>query len=81
MTLTRCIACGMPMSRPKDHAMGDPSKGYCTHCARPDGTMVSWEEAREGSTAFMVKTRGIDETAARRVVEEMMSRLPAWKEQ
>ena len=80
MTATQCISCGMPMSKPDDHAMGDPAKDYCLHCARPDGTMVSREEARQGLTAFMVKTQGIDETAAGAAVEELMAKLPAWKE-
>ncbi|MEA3501200.1 MAG: zinc ribbon domain-containing protein [Actinomycetota bacterium] len=77
---TECIACGMPMSKPEDHAMGDPTKDYCLHCARPDGTMVSRDEARVGLTAFMVNTQGIDETAAGHAVDELMARLPAWKE-
>lgn len=79
MTATQCIACGMPLSVPEDHAMGDPDKDYCVHCARPDGTMVSREEARLGLTAFMVKTQGIDEAAAGRAVEQLMAELPAWK--
>ncbi len=80
MTTTRCIACGMPMNTPEDHAVGDMSKDYCVHCARPDGTMVSREEARVGLTAFMVKTQGIDEIAAGTAVDELMTRLPAWRE-
>lgn len=78
MTTTQCISCGMPMSQPEDHAMADPTKDYCVNCARPDGTMVSREEAREGMTAFMVGTQGLDETAARGVVDELMAKLPAW---
>ena len=80
MTTARCIACGMPMSKPEDHGAGDVSKDYCVHCARPDGTMVSREEARVGLTAFMVKTQGIDEIAAGTAVDELMTRLPAWRE-
>ncbi len=79
MIATQCIACGMPLSAPEDHAMGDPSKDYCVHCARPDGTMVSREEARLGLTAFMVKTQGIDEAAALQAVDQLMAELPAWK--
>ncbi len=60
--------------------MSDPTKDYCLHCAHPDGTMVSREEARAGLTAFMVKTQGIDEGAAGRAVEEEMAKLPAWRE-
>jgi hypothetical protein len=70
----------MPMGTPEDHAMGDPDKKYCVHCAHPDGTMVTREEAREGMTAFMVRSQGIDEAAARKAVDEMMAKLPAWAE-
>lgn len=80
MTTTQCVACGMPMNRPQDHAVGDTDKDYCVHCARPDGSMVSRDEARLGLTAFMVRTQGIDENAARAAVDELMARLPAWKE-
>jgi hypothetical protein len=78
MTATSCIACGMPLSSPEDHAMGDPGKDYCVHCARSDGTMVSRDEARQGLTAFMVKTQGIDESAAEQAVDQLMAELPAW---
>jgi hypothetical protein len=40
--------------------------------------MVSRNEAREGLTAFMVSTQGIDEAAAREAVSELMTKLPAW---
>jgi len=76
---SQCIACGMPMSKPEDHAMSDPDKAYCFHCAHPDGTMVSRDEAREGLTAFMVNTQGIDEASARDAVLELMTKLPAWQ--
>jgi hypothetical protein len=79
VTVTKCIACGMPLSASEDHAMGDPSKDYCVHCAHPDGTMVSRNEARLGLTAFMVKTQGIDEAAALQAVDQLMAELPAWK--
>ena len=75
---SQCIACGMPMSKPEDHALSDLNKAYCVHCAHPDGTMVSRDEALEGLTAFMVTAQGIDEAAAREVVIELVAKLPAW---
>ncbi len=42
--------------------------------------MTTREEAREGMTAFMVRSQGIDEAAARKAVDEMMAKLPAWAE-
>ncbi|GHU70932.1 AraC family transcriptional regulator [Spirochaetia bacterium] len=73
-----CIACGMPMKDPSEFACGDTNKDYCVHCARPDGSMQSFEEKRIGLTAFIVKTQGIDETAALEAAEFMMKKLPAW---
>jgi len=78
MTLT-CIACGMPMEKPEQHAMGDTSKDYCLHCARPDGSMRSYDEAVSGMTVFMMNSQGLAEEPARVAVVQMMSHLPAWK--
>ena len=75
-----CVSCGMPMEKPEEHALGDESKDYCVHCARPDGSMPSYEEALAGMTQFVVSTRGSDETAARNVAREMMAKLPAWRD-
>lgn len=79
MTKT-CISCGMPMEKTEQFASGDPTKGYCVHCARPDGSMRSYEEALAGMTAFMVQSQGLDEGAAREAVLQMMARLPAWRD-
>lgn len=76
-----CIACGMPMKKTEDFAMGDESKDYCVHCARPDGSMRSYPEAVEGMTQFVIRTQGLDEDAARKTVVELLAKLPAWKDQ
>jgi len=75
-----CIACGMPMKDISDFAAKDPNKDYCVHCSRPDGEMQSFEEKKESLTKFIVKTQGFDESAALKVAENMMRKLPAWKE-
>lgn len=74
-----CIACGMPMIKPEEFAMGDPSKDYCVYCARPDGAMQSYEEKLTGMTTFIMKTQGFTEKVAREAAKEMMAKLPAWK--
>lgn len=75
-----CIACGMPMKKPADFAMGDESKEYCVYCAKPDGSMQSYEDRLDNMTAFIVKTQGFDADAARSAAKNMMAALPAWKE-
>lgn len=73
-----CVACGMPMQNATDHAMGDERKDYCKYCARPDGSMQSYEEKLEGMAAFIVRTQGMDAGAARRIAAGQMAKLPAW---
>jgi Putative zinc ribbon domain len=75
-----CIACGMPMKTKDDFAMGDESKDYCKFCARPDGSMQSYDEKLKGLTGFIIKTQGLDESAALNAAKGMMAKLPAWKE-
>ena len=75
-----CIACGMPMKKPSDFALGDQTKDYCVYCARPDGSMQSYEEKLKGMTGFIVKTQGLDQQAAYSAAKNMMSKLPAWNE-
>ena len=67
------------MVKPEDFALGDVSKSYCVYCARPDGTMRSYEEALEGMTRFAAHTQGLSAEAAREVARGMMAGLPAWK--
>lgn len=74
-----CIACGMPMAKNEEFAMGDTSKDYCVYCMRPDGTMQSYEEKLEGMTQFIIKTQGFDDKAARKTAQEMLAKLPAWQ--
>ncbi|MEW9123118.1 MAG: zinc ribbon domain-containing protein [Thermotaleaceae bacterium] len=77
--MKKCIACGMPMKSPQDFAMGDEKKDYCVYCARPDGTMQSYDEKLESMTGFIVRTQGLDANVARNAAREMLSKLPAWR--
>ena len=75
-----CIACGMPMTKPSDYPNQDEGKDYCIYCARPDGSMQSYPEKLEGTADFLVKTQGLDKTAAHEAAIRMLAKLPAWKE-
>jgi Putative zinc ribbon domain len=75
-----CIACGMPLERPEDHPSGDVTKSYCKHCARPDGSMNSYDDTLAAMTAWIVRTQGIDVGVARSMAKDTLARLPAWKE-
>ena len=75
-----CISCGMPMRTTDEHAGKDATKTYCHHCARPDGTMKSYDETLTGMTGFLQKTQGLDEAVAREAARGMMAKLPAWRD-
>jgi hypothetical protein len=74
-----CIACGMPMEKEADFPLGDRTKDYCVHCARPDGSMQGYEEKAAAMADFIVKTQGLAPAAALAAAQERMARLPAWK--
>jgi hypothetical protein len=67
------------MVKPEEFAMGDVTKEYCVHCARPDGSMQSYEEKLTSLTAFIMKTQGFEESAAKASAKDMMAGLPAWR--
>lgn len=74
-----CIACGMPMEKVSDFPGGDEAKDYCIYCARPDGTMQSFEEKKVGMVEFTMKSQGFNESAALKIALTSMKKLPAWK--
>jgi hypothetical protein len=74
-----CIACGMPMKEKSDFAMSDESKDYCVYCANEDGTMQTFEQKKESMVNFIIKTQGLDHTAAEDAALSMMKKLPAWQ--
>jgi Putative zinc ribbon domain len=78
-SIKTCVSCGMPMRSLDDHAMKDASKSHCVHCARPDGSLKSYEEALAGMSGFLRHTQGMDEAVARKMAAEMMAKLPAWR--
>jgi hypothetical protein len=75
-----CVACGMPMEESADFPLGDRSKEYCVHCARPDGTMQSYDERLAGMASFLLRTQGLAEEAAVAAARGIMAGLPAWRE-
>ena len=77
--MKNCIACGMPMKSKEDFAMGDESKDYCVYCARPDGSMQSFDEKKANLTGFIVRTQGLAREAAESAALSMMKKLPAWE--
>jgi hypothetical protein len=68
------------MSNPEDFAQGDITRSYCRYCARPDGSMQSYDEKLVSLAGFLAKTQGLEPSIATTTAEDIMSRLPAWRD-
>lgn len=75
----KCIACGMPMTEARYHAGGNERKKYCIYCARPDGSMQSYEEKLDSLTEFIMEKYNLDKRNAVKKAKSIMSELPAWE--
>ncbi len=78
-TYKSCCACGMDFLKPADHAFGDVDNPYCNDCVHPDGHPKSYVEVHALIAGDLIKSQGIDRSAAEQMAREIMSRLPAWK--
>ncbi len=80
MATRNCTSCGTPMEQLQDFPLGDLSKRFCSRCAKPDGSMKSYEEALQGMAAFMSSSQGIPLERAVSVAQRYMAEMPAWRE-
>ena len=76
----RCISCGMPLTKPEHYPQGDDSKDYCCHCARSDGSMLSYNQALDKMADFLEQSQGLESAGARQAARAMMARMPAWRD-
>jgi Putative zinc ribbon domain len=74
-----CVSCAMPLRGPDDFPLGDTGKSYCRHCARPDGSMKSYDEVLLGMAGWLAQSQGLDASVARDAAKEMMAKMPAWR--
>ncbi|MBI5417190.1 zinc ribbon domain-containing protein [Candidatus Poribacteria bacterium] len=73
-----CICCGMPLRTKEDYPDGDESKNYCKYCARPNGSMKSFDEAVVGMAGFLESTQGLTGETARKAAISALTKNPAW---
>jgi hypothetical protein len=69
----------MPLEKEADFPLGDRSKDWCVHCARPDGSLQSYDERVEGMAGFLVQTQALALEAARTTARNLMAKFPAWQ--
>jgi hypothetical protein len=75
----KCESCGMPMEEASQHGGGDINNLYCVHCTTPTGKLKSRSEVREGMIQFYMDAMKKSREEAEKVVDEVMSKAPAWR--
>lgn len=74
-----CQACGMPLTKKEDFAMGDENSNFCAYCVNADGSVKSCEEIFEGGVQFFMSKIGNDRKLAEKVTRKNMSDQPHWQ--
>lgn len=75
-----CIACGMPLIHPEDHAQNDEQSKFCLYCVNTDGSVKSCEEIFNGGVNFFLGQIGGEKIMAEKIVRKNMNRLPYWQD-
>jgi len=74
-----CEACGMPMSKKEDFALGDENSKFCLYCVNPDGSVKSCDEIFEGGVQFFMGKLGGDRAMAEKVTRKNMNMQSYWQ--
>ena len=75
-----CNACGMPLNKKEDFALGDENSDFCLYCVNADGSVKPVEEIFEGGVQFFMSQIGNDRNMAEKITRKNMSRLPYWQD-
>jgi len=74
-----CNACGMPLEKKEDFALGDENSDFCVYCTNSDGSVKSYEELFEGAVQFFMKQLDNDRKVAEKFTRKAVSQLPYWQ--
>ena len=77
--MKQCLACGMPLTKKEDFALGNENSEFCLHCANADGSVKTCEEIFEGGVEFFLGAIGGERTMAEKLVRKNMNQLPYWQ--
>jgi len=75
---SKCMSCGMPMTKPEEFGGGNAANVYCVYCSNPDGSLKSYDEVLQGMATFMVTSQNMDQETAGKAAKEYMAKMPAW---
>ena len=76
--MNQCESCGMPLD---EKTTSKFDERYCIHCQdQQSGELASKEQVREGSILAAMKFMGKTREEAEKMADEMMPKLPRWRE-
>ena len=76
--MTVCYSCGMPLD---DGSTSKFEDNYCVYCQDQESSeLASYEQVRAGSIDAAVKLMGKTPVEAEEMADEIMPKLPRWKE-
>ena len=73
-----CESCGKPIKSAGVRGVEDPNYRYCKFCA-PEGRLRGREDIREDWINALIEIEGLSAEEARKKVDSVMPRMPAWK--
>ncbi len=73
-----CESCSLPLVADADHGASDPTNRYCRYCTDASGVLRPYDHVLADFTALLVRTHGLNETAARETSAGIMAAQPAW---
>jgi hypothetical protein len=74
-----CNACGMPLNKKEDFALGDENSDFCLYCVNADGSVKPVEEIFEGGVQFFMSQIGNNRNMAEKITRKNMNQQPYWK--
>lgn len=75
-----CQSCSMPMETLELHGGGVKENPYCIYCTDAHGHLKPRNDVREGMIQFYIDSMRKSREEAERVVDAIMSEMPAWKD-
>ena len=74
-----CSSCGMPLTKPEEHALGDSSQPYCSYCTDKKGKLLPYAAILEMNAKYYHESQGITMEAATKMANDLLKSQPAWK--
>jgi len=76
--MAQCESCGMPL---EENTTSKKDARYCIYCQdQQTGELKNKEAVREGSIGAAMRLMGKTREEAEKMADEMMPKLPRWKD-